>query len=202
LINSISDLIPSKLPDEALQEMSISAQRLQVELAHDIYGGLSNIPIVGIGFGAIDSFIYANQGTVYPQLNDVGIKNEQNYNSLLTGALSSLPLPGAKAASQAEKLALNTARENLLNKAENSTLKNIINELYRPNAKVGNGSAMDALRYEQTTGSLLSKIGHSNKLYERYTQLQKLLFNKQINASDKQIIKELINDIQKALSGR
>jgi hypothetical protein len=48
---------------------------------------------VGIGFGAIDSFIYANQGTAYPELNSVGIHNQQNYNSLLTGALSSLPLP-------------------------------------------------------------------------------------------------------------
>jgi filamentous hemagglutinin family protein len=96
LINSAGNLIPTKLPDEALAEMSLSAQRLRLQLAHDIYSGLSNIPIVGIGFGAIDSFIYANQGTAYPGLNGVGINNQQNYNSLLTGTLSSLPLPGGK----------------------------------------------------------------------------------------------------------
>lgn len=37
-------------------------------------------------------------------------------------------------------------REKLLEKAQNSKLKEIINQLYRPNASVGDGGTADKLR--------------------------------------------------------
>jgi filamentous hemagglutinin family protein len=92
LIGSASNLIPSKLPDEALQEMGISAQRLRLEAFHDTYGKLAMVPIIGSTFGLIDAFVYANQGTAYPQLNGVGIKNEPG--KAAVSVLSSLPFPG------------------------------------------------------------------------------------------------------------
>ena len=44
---------------------------------------------------------------------------------------------------------MGTARDNLLNAVENPKLRNIVNDLYRPGAKVGSGSSMDAFRLEQ-----------------------------------------------------
>lgn len=50
---------------------------------------------------------------------------------------------------------MGTARDNLLNVVENPKLRNIVNDLYRPGAKVGSGSSMDVFRLEQLTGVLL-----------------------------------------------
>jgi hypothetical protein len=92
LINSAGDLIPTKLPDEALAEMGLSAQRLRLEAFHDTYSQLAMTPIIGPTFGIIDAFVYANQGTAYPELNNVGIKNEPG--KAAWSVISSLPFGG------------------------------------------------------------------------------------------------------------
>ena len=86
---------------------------------------------------------------------------------------------------------LNTARNNLLNAAQNPRLKNAIDNLYRPGAKLGNGSSMDALRIEGT---------HLQKLFDRQTQLLNILREENLNARDTQITKDLLNDIQNAIT--
>ncbi|MDX1920542.1 MAG: hypothetical protein SFU25_07420 [Candidatus Caenarcaniphilales bacterium] len=91
---NLDNFIPDHLPQTALDEMKISFQRMGVEGAHNLYHNLSNIPIAGIAFGAIDSFIYANQGTAYPHLQGVGVTNQRNFDSLINAGLSSVPLPG------------------------------------------------------------------------------------------------------------
>ncbi|MDX1920547.1 MAG: hemagglutinin repeat-containing protein, partial [Candidatus Caenarcaniphilales bacterium] len=88
----LNQFIPEQLPQAALDEMKISFKRFEIEGAHALNKGLSNIPIAGIAFGLIDSFIYANQGTAYPHLQSVGITNQQNFDSLINAGLSSLPL--------------------------------------------------------------------------------------------------------------
>ncbi len=60
---------------------------------------------------------------------------------------------------------------------------------------------MDAVRYEQATGILLSKRGHFQKLLDRRTQLLRMLHDKGMVAGDRAIVKELLVDIQMALSG-
>jgi hypothetical protein len=97
---------------------------------------------------------------------------------------------------------LGTARDNLLNAAQNPKLRDAINNLYRPGAKVGSGSSMDAYRFEQATGQLLSPTGHGQKLFDRRTQLQKLLHDPNLSPSDRQITKDLLIDIQNALGGQ
>jgi hypothetical protein len=59
---------------------------------------------------------------------------------------------------------------------------------------------MDAVRFEKATGQLLSPKGHVLKLIARRTQLMKLLWDPTISATDWQIIKELLIDIQNALA--
>ena len=98
---------------------------------------------------------------------------------------------------------LENTRTQLLRAAEDPRLKDAISELYRPNAKLGSRSAMDAFRIE---GS------HATKLIERRQQLLRLLRNRgakgrpgragaPLSSSDKAIVRGLLSDIQNALSG-
>jgi RHS repeat-associated protein len=99
---------------------------------------------------------------------------------------------------------LGTARDNLLGAATNPKLKGVINELYRDRTGkniIGSGSAMDAFRYERATGTLLSPKGHGQKLINYRSSLMKLLNNPGLDGKDKQIVKDLLIDIQSALSG-
>ncbi|MBC2345646.1 hypothetical protein HBP72_04755 [Listeria welshimeri] len=45
-----------------------------------------------------------------------------------------------------------SVRDELLNKVENEKLKNVINEIYRKGASVGDGGLADAVRHELATG--------------------------------------------------
>lgn len=53
-----------------------------------------------------------------------------------------------------------------------SNLKNIIDDLYRPNAKVGSGSTADAVRYELATGEKVGGRGHVLKAQDYTRALQ------------------------------
>ena len=97
---------------------------------------------------------------------------------------------------------MGTARDNLLNAVENPKLRNIVNDLYRPGAKVGSGSSMDAFRLEQLTGGTVGGKTHATKLLNYRTALQRVWSNRaNLSAGDRQITKQLLGDIQNALSG-
>jgi RHS repeat-associated protein len=117
--------------------------------------------------------------------------------------LDNVPVPGGttpRPITDPSRL-LGRARENLLQQAQDPRLRDAINQLYRPNARVGTGSSMDAFRFEQSTGQLLSRTGHGQKLLDRRAQLQRLLDDTSLSASDKQLVKDVLIDIQGALSG-
>lgn len=97
---------------------------------------------------------------------------------------------------------LANARTRLLQSAQSPKLRNIIEALYRPGATVGTGSTADVIRYELETGVLLSPKGHFLKGIERRTALQRLYRDPSLGASDRQIVKELLTDLQNALSKR
>jgi hypothetical protein len=97
-------------------------------------------------------------------------------------------------------IGLPTPRSGLLNGATDGRLRNAIDNLYRPNARIGSGSSMDAVRFEKATGQLLSPTGHVQKLLDRRTQLTKLLSDPTVSANDRLITKRLLIDIQDALS--
>jgi hypothetical protein len=61
---------------------------------------------------------------------------------------------------------------------------------------------MDAFRFEQRAGVLLSPSGHGLKLFERRSQLQRLRRELSLFPADRQVVKELLIDIQNALSGQ
>jgi hypothetical protein len=96
-------------------------------------------------------------------------------------------------------LVLASDRTRLLHRAGDSRLRDVVEQLYRPNARIGSGSAMDAYRFEQRTGQLLSRTGHGTKLLERRTQLQRMLPG--VSGADRTVARDLLIDIQNALSG-
>ncbi len=95
----------------------------------------------------------------------------------------------ADVAGAAPKL-LGTARDNLLEAATDPRLRDAINNLYRKGATIGNGSSMDALRREGT---------HLIKVLGRRRQLLKIRPDALLNPKDRQLIKEILIDMQDAL---
>ncbi len=98
-------------------------------------------------------------------------------------------------------LLMNT-RTRLLQTARNQKLKNIITNLYRPNAQVGRGSTADALRFEIQTGVPIGGKNHFMKGIEYRNALLKLWRSRSLSSSDRTIVKELLTDIQDAVSRR
>ena len=91
-----------------------------------------------------------------------------------------------------------TVREQLLEVAENKSLRNAVDQLYRPTAKIGDGGTADAIRNELTTGQF---VQHAQKGYDYVKNLQKILRTEQLSPSDRAIAVRLLNDLQNALEG-
>ncbi|GAB7263870.1 hypothetical protein DZJ_04200 [Dickeya ananatis] len=86
---------------------------------------------------------------------------------------------------------------------KDDNLKNIINDLYRPNAKVGSGSTADAVRYELATGEKVGGRGHVEKA-ETYSRALQDWLNKnpQASSSDRAAAENVLKDMQNALKGK
>ncbi|HTN46306.1 MAG TPA: hypothetical protein VL098_08165 [Flavipsychrobacter sp.] len=69
---------------------------------------------------------------------------------------------------------IGTTRDNMLNDVSDEKLTNVVRDLYRPNAKVGNGSSMDAYRYEKTFSTTVGGKTHQEKLLGYRSALLKL----------------------------
>jgi RHS repeat-associated protein len=165
------------------------------DLGHIDWGRAGKYALVGgaIGLGAGAGTAFALTGSATASVAEVGI----------AGA-SFLGIGGATAEKGVEggQKLLNTARGNLLTSASDSKLRNIINYLYRPNARIGSGSTADVIRHELTTGELLSKSGHFQKGVESREALSRLLDSARLSPGDRQIAEGLLLDLQKALSGQ
>ncbi|MBE6651088.1 MAG: hypothetical protein E7613_07225 [Ruminococcaceae bacterium] len=90
-------------------------------------------------------------------------------------------------------------REKLLKRATNQKLKNTINEMYRPNAKIGDGGLSDAIRHEIKTKQLVGGKSHIQKGIERLKNLENIYKKQNLNTTDKSIVKYLIKDLKNAL---
>lgn len=90
------------------------------------------------------------------------------------------------------------SRKCLLADASTDAVKNIVKELYRSNAAVGDGGTADAIRKQITTGELVGKRDHIRKGRERVRQIERIL-SKNPNHPDKDLLKRLRNDLIDAL---
>ena len=87
-------------------------------------------------------------------------------------------------------------RNQLLRQAGNNTLRGIINQLYRPDASIGDGGTADMLRHEFDTGQALE---HLNKAQERIRQINRLLTEQVLAPSDRSLAYSLLNDLYHAI---
>jgi RHS repeat-associated protein len=92
-------------------------------------------------------------------------------------------------------------RDTLLNAASDLRLKNLIGNLYRVGAKIGDGGTADAIRYERQTGELLSPSGHFTKGKEMISALSRLIDKGNLNANDIEIARSILTDLNNAISG-
>lgn len=80
-------------------------------------------------------------------------------------------------------------------------LQNIVNQLYRPGAKIGNGSTADAIRYEKATGCPVGGKSHIQKGWDYVRALQRWLAqNPNASITDRQAAQEMLNDLLDALN--
>jgi len=89
----------------------------------------------------------------------------------------------------------------LQNAVSNKKLKNLIGELYREGALVGDGSAMAAASLQVKTGQLTGGKDHIQKINERIANLKNILKNQYLNNKDKKYAEKLLEDMNKSLKG-
>jgi RHS repeat-associated protein len=153
---------------------TLSSPRQWADLAKN---GLENTTQVGLVAGAMEQCALASCSKV-----DVG--------------MALLPL-----APEIEEIRLlGTSRESLLSAAQNSKLRNIISDLFRTGVKVGSGSTADAIRSELATGLDVGGRSHILKGVEYRTALQRLYRDPTLSSGDRAIVKEVLTDLQNALS--
>jgi hypothetical protein len=82
-----------------------------------------------------------------------------------------------------------------ITKITNTTLFNIVRDQYKTSSTIGNGSSADALRYEKTTGILLSDKWHQIKTNETISWLKKLLNSNDLSTWERTITNSILNDL-------
>jgi len=155
---------------------------LYVETGVDVAFVVYDITTLALGCGSWSSLALDTAGIFLPGIAGLGHTSE------------------LYRAAKGTDLVLSSTRNRLLNAAEDPRLRDAINQLYRRNAKIGSGSSMDAYRYEQETGILLSRTGHGQKLLDRRKQVQGIF--RSLEGNDRRIARDILSDIQDALGGR
>lgn len=87
------------------------------------------------------------------------------------------------------------------NGLENQKLKNLVGELYREGATVGDGSAMAAANDQILTGKYTHDRNHVIKINERIRNLKNILRTEKLSSSDIEYSKKLLGDMEKSLKG-
>ncbi len=94
-----------------------------------------------------------------------------------------------------------SVRDELLNSIENSKLKNVADQIYRPGASHGDGGLADAVRYELSTGEYVGGKSHLLKATERVKNLQNVINKQNLNHKDLEIANKLLINLKNALEG-
>ncbi|NII25345.1 hypothetical protein HB364_09650 [Pseudoflavitalea sp. X16] len=93
------------------------------------------------------------------------------------------------------------SRAKLLGKIQNTKLRNLTNDIYRPGAEVGDGSSMAAFRYTRITGNLVGGSNHAKKMLIIRNGLLNVLRTRNLNNFDKRLAQELLTDVLNGLRG-
>jgi hypothetical protein len=86
---------------------------------------------------------------------------------------------------------------------EDTNLKDIMEELYRPNAKIGSGSTASALREEIKHGIKVGGKEHLQKIQDRSKNLEKWIKNNPTaKPSDRAAAENVLKDMKDALQSK
>lgn len=86
---------------------------------------------------------------------------------------------------------------------KDAQLQNLMDDLYRQNAKIGSGSTADAVRHELKAGSTVGGKTHSQKAKDYSQALIKWLDkNPNASAKDRAAAEYILKDMQNALKGK
>ena len=124
-----------------------------------------------------------------------GKKNVSNYSSNYTPMHNE---PSPLKDSNAKEMS--PTGKSLLESAQTNEVKDLIKQLYRPGAKIGDGGTADALRHEKETGQFVGSKSHEQKAKERAAQIKKIL-SKSPNHVDKDLLQKILKDLEDALNG-
>jgi uncharacterized Zn-binding protein involved in type VI secretion len=107
-------------------------------------------------------------------------------------------------AEQVEKKAVKEIRVGIAKPVvEDVNLSKYMDTLYRPNAKIGNGSTADAVRHELATGEPVGGVFHTQKAQDYSKALQRWLDkNSTASSSDREAAENVLHDLQNALGGK
>ena len=112
---------------------------------------------------------------------------------------------GAETGLSAAKVGVNPDVEKILSglkpSADDTELQGAIDQLYRDEDELPGGTA-GALRYERSTGKLLSPAGHGIKAAERMRQLTRVLNSGRLSPHDAEVARTLIQNLSQALAGK
>ena len=97
-----------------------------------------------------------------------------------------------------EKEMLDKYREKLLNSVKTKKAKNIILELYRPGATIGDGGTADALIDEAINGINPDNKGHYQKATDRVKEIEKSI-NKNLVQGDEDVLLKEKEKLEKAI---
>lgn len=94
-------------------------------------------------------------------------------------------------------------REEYFVKAEQTKLKEAINELYRSTSFIGDGGTADVIRFEYETGLKLGrKNDHTQKGQDMIRFLTNKVLTQDLSTEDRQMTEKLIEALQDALGGK
>lgn len=93
---------------------------------------------------------------------------------------------------------LNKYREKLLKSVKTKKAKNIISELYRPGASIGDGGTADALIDETINGIKPGKKGHYQKATDRIKEIENSI-KKNLVPGDEEILLKEKEKLEKAI---
>jgi len=85
---------------------------------------------------------------------------------------------------------------------KNQKLRNMLTMFNRTGTGIGTGSTADAIRHELKTGVAVGGKFHFTKGVEMRNGLKKLLDDSNLDPKDREVVKELLRDLQNALSGK
>jgi filamentous hemagglutinin len=86
---------------------------------------------------------------------------------------------------------------------QNAKLGSLLDDLYRPGAKIGSGSTAAAVRAELATGGTVGGRLHGQKAADYVEALQRWLrTNPAAAAADRAAAENVMRDLQNALAGR